>query len=240
MSNEIEYLIIEHHKLHNGLSTIEAENAYLENAMKISLYGIYFFKSKDSTGKDILIGVTTLGVIVYQNDHIVNEFSWSKMMKISFKRRTFFMELKRELSENYDTILGFKMSTHKHAKAIWKTCVEYHSFFRLKRMTFSTSRHLNLTKIYLTNCLQPSVTNESEDKTTKTFNKNRTIVENRLNEKVANSNSSGNGNGSVSVNGNGNGKKSIISIAKSYKTYDNKITSKQVESLPRIAWEQQK
>lgn len=95
--DETEYCIVEHHKLHRGQLPSDSELCYLEHATKISMYGVYFYKSKDSTGKDIALGVTSLGVIVYQNDHIVNEFSWSKMMKISFKRRTFLMELKREL-----------------------------------------------------------------------------------------------------------------------------------------------
>lgn len=96
-NDEVEYCISEHHKLHRGLTREEAEYNYLEHATKISMYGVYFFKSKDSGGKDIDLGVTSLGIIVYQADHIVNEFSWSKMLKISFKRRTFFIELKREL-----------------------------------------------------------------------------------------------------------------------------------------------
>lgn len=99
-SQEMEYCISEHHKLHRGLICEEAKNNYLEHAVRIPLYGVYFFKSKDSTDKDIRIGVTSVGLIVYQNDHIVNEFSWSKMLKISFKRRTFFIELKRELVSN--------------------------------------------------------------------------------------------------------------------------------------------
>lgn len=96
-TDEMEFCINEHHKLHRNQSAAEAEHSYLEHATKLEMYGIYFYKSKDSTGKDIELGITTIGVIVYQNDHIVNEFSWSKMLKISFKRRTFFMELKREL-----------------------------------------------------------------------------------------------------------------------------------------------
>lgn len=93
----MEYCISEHHKLHRDLMCDDAIQNYLEHATKIPLYGIYFFKSKDSTGKDIDLGVTSCGMIVYQMDHIVNEFSWAKMLKISFKRRTFFIELKREL-----------------------------------------------------------------------------------------------------------------------------------------------
>lgn len=138
-------------------------------------------------------------------------------------------------SEDYDTILGFKMSSHKQAKATWKMCVEYHSFFRLKRMTASTSRHLTTSsKSYFTACTEAQPA--KEEKPVKMFNKTRTIAENRVNERTLSNTSS---NGSSNGSGNGNGKLSILSITKSYKTYDNKVTSKQMESLPRKAWEQQ-
>lgn len=106
-NSEMEYRISEHHKLHRGLTSDEAKNYYLENATKIPLYGIYLFKSKDSCGKDISLGVTSCGMIVYQNDHTVNEFSWAKMLKISFKRRTFFIELKRELVSYKIVVFAF-------------------------------------------------------------------------------------------------------------------------------------
>ena len=32
--------------------------------------------------------------------------SWSKIVKISFKRKQFFIQLRKEVSETYDTILG--------------------------------------------------------------------------------------------------------------------------------------
>lgn len=105
-------------------------------------------------------------------------------------------------------------------------------------MAVSTSRHLNLSKSYFTGCTDAQSTKERGDKSMKIFTKpakeTRSIVENRLNE-IANVN-----NGTINGNGNGNGKLSMLSITKSYKTYDNKVTSKQIETLPRKAWEQQK
>lgn len=132
------------------------------------------------------------------------------------------------------------MSSHKHAKAVWKTCVEYHSFFRLNRKatTKSTSKQ---SKSYFTACTDTAkTTKEHEEQSRKHFTKmakiSQTIAENRLNEKVCNTNTT---NGNTTNGGNGNGKLSILSITKSYKTYDNKVTSKQMETIPRMAWEQQ-
>jgi tyrosine-protein phosphatase non-receptor type 4 len=85
------------------------------------------------TGKELQLGVSSIGLLVYQNGLRVNTFSWSKMVKVSFKRKDFFIQLRREMSESYDTLLGFSMGSHKNAKALWKACVEHHSFFRLQR-----------------------------------------------------------------------------------------------------------
>lgn len=135
-------------------------------------------------------------------------------------------------------MLGFKMSSHKHAKAVWKTCVEYHSFFRLNRTTKSTSKQ---SKSYFTVCTDPTqTTKDHEEQSRKQFTKlakiSQSIVENRMNEKVCSTNAT---NGNSTNGGNGNGKLSLLSITKSYKTYDNKVTSKQMETIPRMAWEQQ-
>lgn len=126
-SNEMEYCISEHHKLHRGLTSDEAENFYLEHATKIALYGIYFFKSKDSTGKDIDLGVTSNGMIVFQKDHVVNEFSWAKMLKISFKRRTFFIELKRELVCVIASFVYVKLIIHSTNLLKYSNFVSPHS-----------------------------------------------------------------------------------------------------------------
>lgn len=130
---EMERRIGELHKLHRGQLPADAEYNYLEHAKKLYMYGVDIHRATDSGGKDISLGVTSLGLVVYQNAVRMNVFSWSKMVKISFKRKDFFIQLRREPSETYDTLLGFGMFSHKRAKALWKSCVEHHSFFRLER-----------------------------------------------------------------------------------------------------------
>lgn len=138
-------------------------------------------------------------------------------------------------------MLGFKLSSHRHAKVVWKTCVEHHSFFRLAHnatsSSISASKSTSKSSKNYFSSHKDSVPIDRHEQSRKQFTKaakiHNTIAENRLNEKVssaAGSNGSSNGN---------NGKLSLLSITKSYKTYDNKVTSKQMETIPRMAWEQQ-
>ncbi|CAH4027088.1 unnamed protein product [Pieris brassicae] len=131
-SAEDERRIRELHKLHKGQSPADAEANFLEHAKRLDCYGVESHPAKDYNGKDILIGVTSIGIVVFQNNIRVNTFSWSKIVKISFKKKQFFIQLKRESSESYDTVLGFNMRSGRAAKALWRCSVERHGFFRLR------------------------------------------------------------------------------------------------------------
>lgn len=78
-----------------------------------------------------------MGLVVFQNQVKINTFSWSKIVKISFKRKQFFIQLKRELSEDYDTLLGFNLASYRSCKNLWKSAVEHHAFFRLSSSQYS-------------------------------------------------------------------------------------------------------
>ncbi|KAJ8951573.1 hypothetical protein NQ318_020450 [Aromia moschata] len=130
-TEEMERKITELHKLHKGQLPADAEFNFLDHAKRIEMYGVELHKAKDNTNRDIQLGVTHLGLVVFQNNIRINVFSWSKIMKISFKRKQFFIQLRREPSENYDTLLGFNMETYRSSKTLWKACVEHHTFFRL-------------------------------------------------------------------------------------------------------------
>ncbi|KAJ8731565.1 hypothetical protein PYW07_004729 [Mythimna separata] len=129
---EDERRIRELHKLHKGQLPADAEANFLEHAKRLDCYGVESHPAKDYNGKDIFIGVTSIGIVVFQNNIRVNTFSWSKIVKISFKKKQFFIQLKREPSESYDTVLGFNMRSGRAAKALWRCSVERHGFFRLR------------------------------------------------------------------------------------------------------------
>ncbi|XP_033224912.1 tyrosine-protein phosphatase non-receptor type 4 isoform X4 [Belonocnema kinseyi] len=130
-TEEMEKKIAELHKLHKGQLPADAEFNFLDHAKRLDMYGVELHKARDSTNKEIQLGVTSIGLVVFQNNVKINVFSWSKIVKISFKRKQFFIQLRREQSENYDTLLGFNMQTYRSSKNLWKACVEHHTFFRL-------------------------------------------------------------------------------------------------------------
>ncbi|CAH1997617.1 unnamed protein product [Acanthoscelides obtectus] len=130
-TEEMERKICELHKLHKGQLPADAEFNFLDHAKRIEMYGVDLHRAKDNAGKEIQLGVTHLGLVVFQNNIRITVFSWSKIIKISFKRKQFFIQLRREPSESYDTLLGLNMETYRSSKTLWKSCVEHHTFFRL-------------------------------------------------------------------------------------------------------------
>ncbi|XP_050686628.1 tyrosine-protein phosphatase non-receptor type 4-like isoform X3 [Eriocheir sinensis] len=130
-TEELEKKIIELHKLHKGQTPADAEFNFLDHAKRLDLYGVDLHKAKDSTNREIHLGVTAIGLVVFQNGIKMNTFSWAKIVKISFKRKQFFIQLRREVSENYDSVLGFNLGSYRACKCLWKSCVEHHTFFRL-------------------------------------------------------------------------------------------------------------
>nr|XP_036856944.1 tyrosine-protein phosphatase non-receptor type 4 isoform X2 [Manis javanica] len=118
---------------HTGLSPAEAEFNYLNTARTLELYGVEFHYARDQSNNEIMIGVMSGGILIYKNRVRMNTFPWLKIVKISFKCKQFFIQLRKELHESRETLLGFNMVNYRACKNLWKTCVEHHTFFRLDR-----------------------------------------------------------------------------------------------------------
>ncbi|XP_041108216.1 protein 4.1-like isoform X9 [Polyodon spathula] len=130
-TKELEEKVIELHKTHRGLTPAQADNQFLENAKKLSMYGVDLHHAKDSEGVDIMLGVCASGLLVYKDKLRINRFAWPKILKVSYKRSNFYIKVRPGETEQFESMIGFKLPNHRAAKRLWKVCVEHHTFFRL-------------------------------------------------------------------------------------------------------------
>ncbi|XP_070369702.1 band 4.1-like protein 3 isoform X7 [Equus asinus] len=130
-TKELEDKVIELHKSHRGMTPAEAEMHFLENAKKLSMYGVDLHHAKDSEGVEIMLGVCASGLLIYRDRLRINRFAWPKVLKISYKRNNFYIKIRPGEFEQFESTIGFKLPNHRAAKRLWKVCVEHHTFFRL-------------------------------------------------------------------------------------------------------------
>ncbi|XP_025096185.1 tyrosine-protein phosphatase non-receptor type 4-like isoform X2 [Pomacea canaliculata] len=156
-TREFEQQVAEKHRQHRGQTPADAEFNFLERAKRLEMYGVDLHNArlmlpeeekKDQSSIEIQLGVTSAGLVVFQNNLRINTFSWGKIVKISFKRKQFFIQLRREVvtdsieppaeeksgkaqNEPVENLIGFNMTSYRSCKNLWKSCVEHHTFFRL-------------------------------------------------------------------------------------------------------------
>ncbi|XP_051260256.1 band 4.1-like protein 3b isoform X6 [Dicentrarchus labrax] len=145
-TKELEEKVMELHKTYKGMTPAEAEIHFLENAKKLSMYGVDLHHAKlvgslyeclapaegeDSEGVEIMLGVCASGLLIYRDRLRINRFAWPKILKISYKRNNFYIKIRPGEFEQFESTIGFKLPNHRAAKRLWKVCVEHHTFFRL-------------------------------------------------------------------------------------------------------------
>ncbi|KFP06295.1 FERM, RhoGEF and pleckstrin domain-containing protein 2, partial [Calypte anna] len=99
--------------------------------LQLEMYGIRFHLASDREGTKINLSVSHMGVLVFQGNTKINTFNWSKVRKLSFKRKRFLIKLHPEVCGPYQDTLEFLLGSRDECKNFWKICVEYHTFFRL-------------------------------------------------------------------------------------------------------------
>ncbi|XP_034064222.1 band 4.1-like protein 3b isoform X7 [Gymnodraco acuticeps] len=145
-TKELEEKVMELHKTYKAMTPAEAEIHFLENAKKLSMYGVDLHHAKlvgslneslapaegeDSEGVEIMLGVCSSGLLIYRDRLRINRFAWPKILKISYKRNNFYIKIRPGEFEQFESTIGFKLPNHRAAKRLWKVCVEHHTFFRL-------------------------------------------------------------------------------------------------------------
>ncbi|XP_051260092.1 FERM, ARHGEF and pleckstrin domain-containing protein 1 isoform X3 [Dicentrarchus labrax] len=123
--------IMEFHSKNIGHTPAESDYQLLEVARRLEMYGIRLHPAKDREGTRLSLAVAHTGVLVFQGHTKINAFNWSKVRKLSFKRKRFLIKLRPDLNSSYQDTLEFLMASRDCCKVFWKICVEYHAFFRL-------------------------------------------------------------------------------------------------------------
>ncbi|XP_077096581.1 protein 4.1-like isoform X11 [Siphateles boraxobius] len=143
-NKDLEEKVLELHRNYKGMTPAEADMMFLENAKKLSMYGVDLHRAKDSESVEIMLGVCSSGLLVYRDKLRINRFAWPKILKISYKRNNFYIKVRPGELEHFESTIGFKLPNHKAAKRLWKVCVEHHTFFRLVSPEAPPKRFLSL------------------------------------------------------------------------------------------------
>ncbi|KIH65075.1 FERM PH-like domain protein [Ancylostoma duodenale] len=101
-----------------------------------------FWHPSDGKGLPIGIGVNSYGMVIFHEGAKINEFAWATIMKISFKKKHFYVQIKLGDQNTPDTVLSFHVTSSPACKLLWKACIEHHTFFRLIAPPLAPSRGL--------------------------------------------------------------------------------------------------
>ncbi|KAF3812650.1 hypothetical protein GH733_019452 [Mirounga leonina] len=142
----LESKIMHFHQKHVGRSPAEADILLLDIARKLDMYGIRPHPASDGEGMQIHLAVAHMGVLVLRGNTKINTFNWAKIRKLSFKRKHFLIKLHANILVLCKDTLEFTMASRDACKAFWKTCVEYHAFFRLSEEPKSKPKTLLCSK----------------------------------------------------------------------------------------------
>uniref|UniRef100_A0A7E4UVA5 Moesin/ezrin/radixin homolog 1 n=1 Tax=Panagrellus redivivus TaxID=6233 RepID=A0A7E4UVA5_PANRE len=120
------------HRHHHGLYPADAEFRFLDIAKNLQLYGFDLYEAKDGDDLDIVLGVNCNGISIFQNGLALNSFPWAIILKLSFKRKLFYVEMKEwDNGKQKDSLYIFNAVSPPNCKMLWKSCIEHHTFFRL-------------------------------------------------------------------------------------------------------------
>ncbi|XP_069911504.1 tyrosine-protein phosphatase non-receptor type 3 isoform X2 [Oryctolagus cuniculus] len=122
------------HEQHSGLKQSEAESCFINIARTLDFYGVELHSGRDLHHLDLTIGVASAGIAVYRKHICTSFYPWVNILKISFKRKKFFIHQRQKQTEAREHIVAFNMLSYRSCKNLWKSCVEHHTFFQAKKL----------------------------------------------------------------------------------------------------------
>ncbi|XP_053343530.1 tyrosine-protein phosphatase non-receptor type 3 [Clarias gariepinus] len=120
------------HPQHKGLSQSEAELCYLNTARTLDLYGVELHSARDVSNPSLWVGIASGGVAMFCNLVCSNFFPWINIIKISFKRKRFFIHLRRKHGEVGQQMVALCLPSSRCCKNLWRSCVDHHAFYNRK------------------------------------------------------------------------------------------------------------
>ncbi|KFP52963.1 Tyrosine-protein phosphatase non-receptor type 3, partial [Cathartes aura] len=117
----------------SGLKQSEAESCYINIARTLEFYGVELHSGRDLHNLDLMIGIASGGIAVYRKLICTSFYPWVNILKISFKRKKFFIQQRQKHNESREHIVAFNMLNYRACKNLWKSCVEHHTFFQAKK-----------------------------------------------------------------------------------------------------------
>ncbi|XP_019364796.1 PREDICTED: tyrosine-protein phosphatase non-receptor type 3 isoform X1 [Gavialis gangeticus] len=122
------------HEQHSGLKQSEAESCYINIARTLEFYGVELHSGRDLHNLDLMIGIASGGIAVYRKCICTSFYPWANILKVSFKRKKFFIQQRQKHNETREHIVAFNMLNYRACKNLWKSCVEHHTFFQAKSL----------------------------------------------------------------------------------------------------------
>ncbi|TRY64340.1 hypothetical protein TCAL_00844 [Tigriopus californicus] len=117
---------------HKGMSRDEAEMEYLKIAQDLDMYGVKYFMIFNKKESDLWLGVTNLGLNIYEGDNKLTPkimFPWSEIRNISFDAKKFIIKTVEKSSSNF-TFYSKKLRMNK---LILDLCIGNHDLFMRRR-----------------------------------------------------------------------------------------------------------
>lgn len=134
MSIDFKQRVTELHKKNRGLLPAECDRRFLDVACRLEQYGMDMHLVTDISGIHLWMGVSSRGVTVFcgEDSYLValNSFPWVRISAINFKWKSLMLEMVPLPGSNHIEVIAFNCPAKSACKALWKSCVEHHTFFR--------------------------------------------------------------------------------------------------------------
>ena len=76
------------------MTPAEADLYFLQNAKRMSMYGMDLHEVKDSKGNKLNVGVAASGLYLYEGKLRMDVFKWQRMLKMSYKADHFLIKVR--------------------------------------------------------------------------------------------------------------------------------------------------